>query len=301
MIALKLNRFINKIEAKLVLFMLIMNLFSLSCPVMAVESNLASVSHPKRIASLNLCVDALLLKFAEPERIVSLTHLSENAQFSPFFNQAKSFPKNVGLAEQVVLQQPDLVVAGEFGAGDAKQLLKMLNYRVETLALPRKITDISNHVREFGKIVDKSEEAEAFARTIDLSLEKLTGAARQFTPVNAFWYASNGVVVGDGTLENELMSAAGFHNLALDFGLQGFAPLDLELLLQAKPSAIIIESSDARAFSLASEYLSHPALKQSRLTIVELPKTLSVCIAPIADQVLESLLSQRIALSGISR
>lgn len=285
-----------------ILLMFVMNVLSVSVSAQAsIVERPASSNHSSRIASLNLCVDALLLKFVEPTRIVSLTQLSENAQFSPFYLQAKHFPKHVGLAEQIVNQNPDLVLAGEFGAADAKQLLVSLGYPVVTLNLPRRLADISDHVREFGRLTGKQVETNIFAQEIERDLAQLTQVASQQRPVGAFWYASNGVVVGEGTLENELMSAAGFYNLAKDFKLQGFATLDLELLLQAKPEVIIVESSDARAYSLASEYLTHPALTQNQIKIVELPKTLSVCIAPIADQVLKSLLQQRLSLQTQSK
>lgn len=281
-----------------IFFMLIVNTFHCAAFAQVIPSgnekkNVPLKQSPQRIASINLCIDAMLLKFVEPQRIVSITRLSENAQFSSFYQQAKPFPKNTGLAEQVVLQKPDLVLAGEFGAGDAKQMLQFLGYPVETLTLPRTLADISEHIRHFGRLTNTAEQTEIYASKVEQGVQRLMAIARQQSAIPAFWYSSNGIVVGEGTLEDELMQAAGFHNLARDFHLQGFAPLDLELLLQARPQAIIIESSDARAFSLASEYLSHPALINSGMQIVELPKTLSVCIAPIADQVLDSLLQQR--------
>lgn len=292
------------IRCVLVLFILIMNLFHCQCRAQSMSSSLlgsvdsSKIGKPKRIASLNLCVDALLLKFADTKRIVSLTQLSENSQFSPFYLEAKPYPKNIGLAEQVVVQNPDLVIAGEFGAAEAKQLLAYLGYPLATLKLPRSLNDISEHIREFGRLTDNLDSTENFALRIDTSLKKLQDYSQGKKPINAFWYASNGVVVGEGTLEHELMQAAGFHNMAAEFAIQGFSPLDLELILQAKPTAIIIESSDTKAYSLANEFLSHPALINSHIKIVSLPRTLSVCIAPIADQVLDSLLEQRTMLSS---
>ncbi len=249
---------------------------------------------PQRIASLNLCLDALLLKLVEPARINSLTYLSGNPQFSPFAKQAQQFYLNRGLAEDLVPRNPDLVLAGDFGAGDTKVLLTQLGFRVETLSLPRTLADISVHLRRFGELTDSEIAAEKMVRELETQLARLD--AHSSKPIPAFWYASNSYVVGADTLENELMTRAGFHNLALDKHISGFAQLDLEDLILAQPQVIIVEASDVQAFSLAQEYVNHPALRKNNMQIIKLPATLSVCIAPIAVDVIENLIQQKNAL-----
>ena len=245
---------------------------------------------PQKIASLNLCLDALLLALVERERIDSLTYLSANPQFSPFAEQVKGIHLNHGLAEELVARNPDLILAGDFGAGDAITLLTRLGFRVERLALPRSLSDIKTHIRDFGALVGREAAAQTMLENIEQTLQVLDEQRRQHPQtVNAFWYSSNGVVVGGDTLENELMQRAGFHNLALDKNLTGFAQLDLEELLLAQPQVIIVESADTAAFSLAGEYLRHPALKKNNTRLLHLPATLSVCSAPVVAEVITAL------------
>jgi iron complex transport system substrate-binding protein len=251
---------------------------------------------PRSIASLNLCLDALLLKLVEPERINSLTYLSANSQFSPFAEQAKKFHLNRGLAEDLVPRNPDLIVSGDFGAADAKTLLSQLGFRVETLSLPQSLEDIAVHIRKLGVLTGSQLKAEAMANQLEKQITRLD-AAKQHNLIPAFWYSSNGVVVGAQTLENELMTRAGFHNLALDKNIRGFAQIDLEDLILASPQVIIIEASDVPSFSLAQEYVQHPALSKNNVKILTLPATLSVCIAPIAADVIENLIEQKQKLS----
>lgn len=249
---------------------------------------------PQRIASLNLCLDALLLKLVEPARINSLTYLSGNPQFSPFAKQAQQFYLNRGLAEDLVPRVPDLILAGDFGAGDTKILLSQLGFRVETLSLPRTLAEISVHLRRFGELTGSEIAAEKLVQELERQLARLD--AHSSEPIPAFWYASNGYVVGADTLENELMTRAGFQNLALQKHISGFAQLDLEALMLAQPRVIIVEESDVQAFSLAQEYVNHPALRKNNMQIIKLPATLSVCVAPIAVDVIENLIQQKNAL-----
>lgn len=251
------------------------------------------IKPPQRIASLNLCLDALLVKLVERSRIDSLTYLSANPQFSPFANQVKGIYLNNGLAEDLVPRNPDLILAGDFGAGEAVTLLKQLGFRVERLPLPRSMNDIGAHIRRFGKIVGSEAAAEVMANNIEQQLALLDARREQHSQtLTAFWYSSNGVVVGSDTLENELMQRAGFHNLALDRNISGFAQLDVEELIIAQPQVIIVESADTQAFSLAGEYLQHPVLRNNNTRIITLPATLSVCSAPVVADVIKTLSMQ---------
>ena len=251
---------------------------------------------PQRVISINVCLDPLLLKLVEPERINSLYYLSANPQFSPFAEQANKFYLNHGLAEDIVPRNPDLVVAGEYTSLDLKTLLKNLGFRVETLALPRTLSDISAHIRKFGQLTNSEIAAEKMAQALEQKLLQLDASQKNTKPVPAFWYSSNGVVIGSDTLENELMTRAGFHNLALDKHIVGFAQIELEELILAQPKVLIVDASDVQAFSLAQEYVNHPALRANKMRIIRLPTTLS-CIAPVAAEAIENLMQQRQALS----
>jgi iron complex transport system substrate-binding protein len=256
-------------------------------------SNAADTTHQppaQRIASINLCLDALLVKLVEPARIDSLYYLSANPQFSPIAEEAKKYNLNHGLAEDIVPRNPDLVLAGTFSSADLRSLLKKLGFRVEVMDLPSNLNEISAHIRQFGELVNRSAEAEAMVQTVEKKLAQLDEAQKHVKPIPGFWYSSNGVVVGGDTVENELMTRAGFHNLALDKNIIGFKQLDLEELILAKPQVLIIESSDVQAFSLAQEYVKHPALQN--ISIIHMPSTLS-CIAPVVVEAIENIMQQR--------
>lgn len=251
----------------------------------------ADVSTPaQRIVSINLCLDALLVKLVEPARIDSLFYLSADPQFSSIAEEAKKHNLNHGLAEDIVPRNPDLVLAGAFSSADLRSLLTKLGFRVEVVDFPASLDDISTHIRQLGELVGRAAEADLMAKALENKLSQLDSLARQSKPIPGFWYSSNGVVVGGNTLENELMTRAGFHNLALDKNIKGFKQLGLEELILAQPRVLIIEASDVQAFSLAQEYLKHPAL--GNINIIRLPSTLS-CIAPVAADAIENIMQQR--------
>lgn len=240
---------------------------------------------PQRIASLNICIDQLLWELVPRERLVSISYLTADPIWSPIAEQVKGMPVNHGLAEEIVPLKPDVIFAGEFDAPTAIELLKKLDMRVERLSLPRTLGDINTQILQLAKFIGANEKAQQMVNNIDRQVAALQTVNNGKVPLTAFWYSSNGVVIGDGTLEHELMQLAGLRNLAAERGMFGFNQLDLELLLSAKPQILIVEESQDDAFSLAREYLSHPALQHADFRIVILPAGLSGCAASVIGDV----------------
>lgn len=240
---------------------------------------------PERIASLNICIDQLLWELVPHERLVSISYLTADPIWSPIASQVQGLSVNHGLAEEIVPLTPDVIFAGEFDAPNAIDLLQKLGKRVERLPLPRTLGDIDEQILQLAALVGAGEKAQKMVKQIKAQVAGLQAANKDKVPLTAFWYSANGIVIGDGTLEHELMQLAGLRNLAAERGMFGFNQLDLELLLSAKPQILIVEENQGEAFSLAREYLSHPALQYADFKIVVLPAGLSGCAASVIGDV----------------
>lgn len=244
---------------------------------------------PQRIASLNICIDQLLWELVPHERLVSISYLTADPIWSPIANQVRGMPLNHGLAEEIVPLKPEVIFAGEFDAPNAIELLQKLGARVERLPLPRKLGDINDQILQLADMIGAQPKAQQMVADINSQIAELKAASAGKTPMTAFWYSSNGVVIGDGTLEHEFMQLAGLRNLAAERGMFGFNQLDLELLLSAKPQILIVEEGSDDAFSLAREYLSHPALQHADFKVIQLPAGLSGCAASVIGDVAATL------------
>lgn len=244
---------------------------------------------PQKIASLNICIDQLLWEMVSHERLVSISYLTADPIWSSIAHKVKGMPVNHGLAEEIVPLQPDVIFAGEFDAPTAIELLEKLGNRVERLPLPRKLDDINQQILQLADMVGEREKAEQMVSNINVQVTELKIANQGKTPLTAFWYSANGVVIGDGTLEHEFMQLAGLRNLAAERGMFGFNQLDLELLLSAKPQILIVEQGSDDAYSLAREYLSHPALQHAGFKMITLPAGLSGCAATVIGDVATQL------------
>ena len=113
----------------------------------------ASSPKPRRIVSLNLCTDQLLLTLGIRSRIASLTFLAADPSASAMAEAARGFPTNRGRAEEVLALNPDLILAGSTAATPTVQLLKRLGHRVVVVPHANTLADIPRNIRTVAKAV----------------------------------------------------------------------------------------------------------------------------------------------------
>ena len=88
----------------------------LSIASLAFVAAARSDAAPRRVVSLNLCTDELLLALAAPDQILSVTHLAQDPAETPLWPQARRYRRNDGSLLSVAAMRPDLVVTMGGGA-----------------------------------------------------------------------------------------------------------------------------------------------------------------------------------------
>ncbi len=233
--------------------------------VMAVLAGLAApatADEAPRVMSLNVCTDQLVLALAEPARIVSLSVLSDDPDYSYLQAQAGAFAKNAGVAEEVFIARPDVVVTGTYSLHNTTQLLRHLGMRVEEFGYTQTLDTIAGDIRRMGAILREEARAETLASSFERDLAGLTLPADAPRPT-AVIFGQNGVATGAGTLADSVLKAAGFRNLAAERGFSGMAPYPLELLITDRPDVVLLGARIEDAPALADQVTRHPAIAAS--------------------------------------
>src|SRR5690606_42130669 len=88
----------------------------LACALgLAIAANAAAAppAKPQHIVSMNLCTDELLMRLVAPERIASISHLTQQPLNAPLglAELASQLAVNHGLAEEGLVAGPDLIGA----------------------------------------------------------------------------------------------------------------------------------------------------------------------------------------------
>jgi len=107
----------------------------------------AAEAGPRRVASLNLCTDELLLMLADPGQIVSVTHLSQQPAETALWREARRYRRNDGSLVSVAGLRPDLVLTMGGGARDRARIAGRLGIRLLDLPYPQSLEDVERAVR----------------------------------------------------------------------------------------------------------------------------------------------------------
>ena len=223
----------------------------------------AAPAHPQRVASMNLCTDSMLFELARPEQVISVTTLSRDPDVSYFAARSRDVHVNRGLAEEVIELQPDLVLTGVHTASGANDLLRRLGFNVLSFEPALDLDTFRASFRRLAAAIGASVRAERLLATMDRRIE----LSRQRTPTarpTAIIYRPNGFSPGFRSLAHDMLVAAGFRNLAQDFGIEygGFVPL--ERLVVAAPDFVLLDANPTDSPALADAILIHPALLKQR-------------------------------------
>ena len=235
---------------------------------------------PKRVVSMNVCTDQLAMLVAAEGQLHSVSYLAVDPGSSVLAADTSRYAINHGLAEEVFLMQPDLVIAGTFSTRATVGLLRRLGMRVEEFEPENSLDDVRANIRRMGEILDREERAAELVAELDAGLAGLDAARRP--DVTVATYYANSYTSGSGTLMDAIVAASGLTNIASRLGITGTARLPLELLVLARPDLIVDGEGRYDTPALAQENFVHPAYRAlaAESRSAEIPAKYTICGAP---------------------
>jgi iron complex transport system substrate-binding protein len=235
---------------------------------------------PRRVASINLTADEILVEILPPERLVGVTRFADEQGTSNVVGRVPPavtrFPK--ADIERLVALSPDLVVVSEYTDADFLRLLQRSGLRVHQMRGLDSMAGFRQAMIDLGQAVGRQAEAEKLAARFDATLaevrKRLQGAAR---PRVLYW--ANPHTAGRGTAIGALIECAGAVNAGAELGLAGIVPLGAERAFVADPDVVLVGTGWGTAQALRD----HPLLQKLRAVrggaVVELPTELLVTLS----------------------
>lgn len=249
---------------------------------------------PQRIASMNLCTDSMLFELARPEQIVSVTALSRDPAVSYFAARSRDVPVNRGLAEEVIVLRPDLILTGVHTANGANELLRRLGFNVLAFDPAIDLATFRASFRRLAAAIGASAKAERMLAAMAQRMAASQLKAPSPRPT-AIIYRPNGFSPGFHSLAHDMLVAAGFRNLAKDLDIEYGGFVALEKLIVAAPNFVLLDPSPNRSPALADAILIHPALLKQRnpnhLRRIEIAEKYWTCGGTYIAEAVEQLAS----------
>lgn len=247
---------------------------------------------PKRVVSLNMCADQLLVALADPGQIAALTEWARDPELSAVAVQARAFPFTHRTAEEVMALRPDLVIGAPFRTKAVLAPLKAQGVRMVELpkgegveGIEASITTIADAVGHPGR-----------------GRELIAGMRRDLARIGpppgrgriAAYYQRNGFLTGTGTRVDDMMQRVGLVNLAGKLGRPALSRLSLEEMALARPDFLVMDGGTRVVADRGTAALHHPILDAAvpashRFYI---PQSLTVCGSPAFPRAVAMLAEQ---------
>ncbi|MDK2761684.1 MAG: ABC transporter substrate-binding protein [Sphingopyxis sp.] len=248
---------------------------------------------PRRIVSINLCADQLVLALADRDQIAGLTKNATDAAMSGEAEKARGIPLLSNSAEQILAIDPDLIVGMPASRSAALRVLPQQDYPLLDLATANTLEEIHASIRATAAAVGHPDRGAALIARMQ---GELAGLPKPGKGRVAAYYQRRGYMTGTDTLIDELMGRVGLVNLAGKLGKPPLSQLSLEEMVAAQPDFLIVESATDRVTDQGSEMLHHPAIKD--IPRISIPQAWTVCGSPAYTDAARSIVAQIARIDG---
>lgn len=225
---------------------------------------------PKRIVSLNLGTDEILIDLVEPDRIVALSYLAEDEGISSIVDKARKVSKKLtdkGNVEAIIALNPDIVFMSDSVSADVGSTLREMGISVYISKTPATIEETKARVLDLAKVVDEPEKGQALAYDMENALAEVNEKLASITEdkqrtIIAFSFS--GAFGRKTALFNDMCVQAKVINGAGEAGLEKGEILSKEQIVKINPDIFLLPTWNTKkqsADSYREEIRSDPAYK----------------------------------------
>jgi iron complex transport system substrate-binding protein len=214
-------------------------------------------STPRRVASLNLAADEILVEILPIDRLVSVTTAADNPEMSNIVGRVPKavarFPK--ADLERLIALQPDLVIVSEYTDADFLRFLEGSHLRAHRMIGLGSLAGIRQAILNLGGAVGEPVAARRLVARFDARLAELSRRLRGASRPRALYW-SNPFTAGGDTAIGALIECGGAANVGRELGLSGLQPLGAERAFLADPDVVVLGLQEDEATLRAHPLLS---------------------------------------------
>jgi iron complex transport system substrate-binding protein len=221
---------------------------------------------PQRIVSQTLGTDEILLAICPSERVVALSEMAEDGDYSNAVEEARRIPGRTTEGPEQILQfKSDLIFVASYSRAETVELLKASNAPVFRFANFDSIADIKSNIRTVGYATGTEAAAEQLVRRMDEDLAAVRARIpKSESPFRVMSYDRLGYTAGSNTIFDEVVRAAGAVNVSAEQGIKGFTKINSEKIVEWQPDFLITGANRGKEKSVQGRLLEDPAVATSK-------------------------------------
>ena len=225
---------------------------------------------PKRILTLSLGTDEIMLGLVEPERMVAVNSLLDDPTTSSMVQLGKKVSKKVDYptAEEIFSLQPDLVIIPDWGDLARVDVLRDLGIPVVVCKGPRNLADIKETITLLAQAAGEPERGEKLLQKMDEKLADISAKVAEISEKDRRSVVLISLMKnygGIGCTFDEACKLAGVTNGLATVGLKSGEVLTKEKLVESDPDILFLPSYNDHGNldidRIKNEYVNDPSLQ----------------------------------------
>lgn len=228
------------------------------------NNNLVITSVPKKVVSLSLNIDEILMEISDTNQILALSYLSTNEALSNISDKVDKNTKTIlADAELILSLNPDLVFISYFASEDIKNILRGAGIKVYNAPNITNILGLKNIIYEIGSILDRRESAVRLISEIEYRLKNIKEKSLlQKDKKRVLYLSLSGYTLGKNTSFDEITKYVNAVNVASELGINGFSEMPIETLLKTEIDFIIVSEYQMDKDTIMAKLYNKPLYKQ---------------------------------------
>ena len=229
-------------KVKILLLILISLMFANACKENTADKTNVKTVCPKKIASLSLASDEILLDIVENDKIIGITYLADNKKLSNIHGRTSGIPhKLLPNLEQIIDINPDLLIVADYIDYAFIGQITKTGINTHFLTKLNSINSINQNIILLGKAVCEEDKATSLVNSLNKSIEELKKRELSYNPTVLYLFPSF-FTAGINTTIDDLITTAGGINVGAKAGIDGNKKISREYILNEDPEIIIIGS-----------------------------------------------------------
>jgi iron complex transport system substrate-binding protein len=217
---------------------------------------------PQHIASVSLASDEVLLSLVEPERIAAVTAFAQDPAISNVAVAAQAIPNTIVAAEDtefIISLEPDIVFVASFTTPDVLQQLRDAGLTVFATGFPIGFQQIKDNITLLGQAVGAEDRAAELVEGMDSKIAAVSGIVARDNIVRVLYLTPGNYTSGVDSSISEIIAAANGLDVAAQAGIEQFAPVSDEFIIEENPDVILLSGWTPWDATFVDTFMNNPA------------------------------------------
>jgi len=204
------------------------------------------VSEPRRIVSLTLGSDEMLMGMIDAGRILALTKYADDPEISNIAEEAKKVANRASFSniEELIAMGPDLVITDTWADPNEVKQLRDAGINVYVFQTPCNIDQQKAVITELAKITGADEKGQELIDWMNQKLAEVEDKVSKLAPGEKLRVLDYGEIgsSGLGTNYDDIVTRAGLINVVSEAGIEGWPMITKEQIIEFNPDVITLPS-----------------------------------------------------------